>query len=522
MSETTANLALPLIAAAQAGKHVTHNEALAVLDTIVQLACLDKDLTAPPPSPVEGARYLIADASPTGAWTGLAGRIVHFHDGVWDGIAPKAGWIAYLADEDAFYRFDGTAWSTLSRTLSTLQDLGLLGLGTGADAENPFAAKLNTALWTARGTSEGGSGDLRLALNKAATENVLSLLLQTGFSARAEIGLLGDDSLTAKVSADGTGWAHAWRVLPNNGYVGFGSAAAPGGPLPVAPIFVSGSMTGALLQLENYSGSSSAVVNITARIARGTPAAPTGILAGDRFFGFFGRGCLATGGFSGNAVTFNGVAEEDFTATAQGTLVDFQTTEIGTVTRRSVVKFRGNGALELVARAGTPDLGLAPGQIVFDGTAAAFKGYQGTRWSRLTNLPRFSASMSADATIPAAAWTKVAFNTAEVNDQGAFVTATSRFVAAEAGTYTFGAGLAFRKSGGASPTALQARFYRNGAAAPRHRAAVTNLVDGVSTLSLTGTLALNAGDTVEVFAHFTGAAGGILAADSAFWGLATP
>ncbi|CAA2101474.1 hypothetical protein MBUL_01194 [Methylobacterium bullatum] len=521
MSLTTDSLALPLIAAAQAGKHVTHNEALIVLDRLVQLACLDKDLTAPPPSPTEGDRYLVAAAAPTGAWTGLSGHIVHFHDGVWNGLAPRAGWLAYLADEDAFYRFDGTAWTGLAATISALQNLVLLGLGTQADAENPFSAKLNKALWTARATAEGGTGDLRLALNKAATGNVLSLLMQTGFSGRAEIGLVGDDSLTAKVSADGNNWSHAWRALGNNGFVGFGSAASPGGPVPAAPLFVSGSSSSALLQLECYSAGSP-VANITARIARGTPAAPTGILAGDRFFGFFGRGYQATGGFSGNMVTFNGLAEEDFTATAQGTMVDFQTTEIGTSTRRSVVKFRGNGALELVARAGTPGTGLAPGQILFDGTAAAFKGYNGTRWSRLTNLPRFSAAMSADMTIPAGAWTKVAFNTAEVNDQGAFVPATNRFVAPEAGTYAFGMGLAFRRSGSASPTALQARFYRNGAASPHHRAGVTGLVDGVSTLALTATLALAAGDTVEVFAHFTGAEGGILAADTAFWGLAMP
>ncbi|CAA2137806.1 DUF2793 domain-containing protein [Methylobacterium bullatum] len=521
MSLTTDNLALPLIAAAQAGKHVTHNEALVVLDRLVQLACLDRDLTSPPPSPTEGDRYLVADAAPTGAWTGLTGHIVHFHDGVWTGLAPRAGWLAYLADEDAFYRFDGTAWTGLTATISALQNLVLLGLGTQADAENPFSAKLNKALWTARATAEGGTGDLRLALNKAATGNVLSLLMQTGFSGRAEIGLVGDDSLTAKVSADGASWSHAWRALGNSGFVGFGSSAAPGGPVPAAPLFVSGSSSSALLQLECYSAGSP-VANITTRIARGTPAAPTGILAGDRFFGFFGRGYQATGGFSGNMVTFNGLAEEDFTATAQGTLVDFQTTEIGTSTRRSVVKFRGNGALELVPRAGTPGAGLAPGQILFDGTAAAFKGYNGTRWSRLTNLPRFAAAMSADATIPAGVWTKVAFNTAEVNDQGAFVPATNRFVAPEPGTYTFGVGLAYRRIGSASPTALQARFYRNGTASPRHRAGVTGLVDSVSTLALTATLTLAAGDTVEVFAHFTGAEGGILAADTAFWGLAMP
>lgn len=522
MPQTTPNLALPLIAAGQAGKHVTHNEALALLDGLVHLTCLDKDLAAPPAAPAEGDRYLVAAGAPTGAWTGLSGRIVRFRDGVWESLEPRAGWLTYLTDERAFHVYDGAAWTDLSRTLVALQNLGLLGLGTGADAENPFAAKLNKALWTARGTAEGGSGDLRTVLNKAAPDNVLSLLMQTGFSARAEIGLLGEDGLSAKVSANGTSWAHAWRVQPNNGFVGFGSAAGPGGPVPAAPLFVSGSSSAALFQLECYAGAGSPVANITTRIARGTPAAPSGILAGDRFFGFFGRGFQATGGFSGNMVTFNGVAEEDFTAAAQGTLVDFQTTEIGTATRRSVVKFRGSGALELVPRAGLPATGLAPGQIVFDGAAGAFAAYDGTRWSRLTNLPRFSAALSANATIPAGAWTKVAFASAEPNDQGGFVPATNRFVAPVAGTYAFGAGLAYRRIGSASPTALQARFHRNGAAVPCQRAAATGLVDGVSTLTLTALLALEAGDAVEVFAHLTGAEGGLLAADTAFWGLCLP
>jgi len=41
MSETTAHLALPFIMAAQAQKHVTHNEALRILDGIVQLSVKD-------------------------------------------------------------------------------------------------------------------------------------------------------------------------------------------------------------------------------------------------------------------------------------------------------------------------------------------------------------------------------------------------------------------------------------------------------------------------------------------------
>jgi hypothetical protein len=58
MSETI-HLALPYIAASQAQKHVTHNEALRMLDALVMLSVKDRDLSAPPGSPEEGDRYLV-------------------------------------------------------------------------------------------------------------------------------------------------------------------------------------------------------------------------------------------------------------------------------------------------------------------------------------------------------------------------------------------------------------------------------------------------------------------------------
>ena len=60
MSDTTTHLLLPYILAAQAQKHVTHNEALRILDGLVQLSVLDRDLTAPPGSPAEGDRDIVA------------------------------------------------------------------------------------------------------------------------------------------------------------------------------------------------------------------------------------------------------------------------------------------------------------------------------------------------------------------------------------------------------------------------------------------------------------------------------
>jgi hypothetical protein len=97
MDETTL-LKLPYIMAAQAQKHVTHNEAIRSLDALVQLSVLDRDLAAPPVSPVDGARYIVA-ASPTGAWAGQAGRIAAWQDGAWSFHVPREGWLCWIADE---------------------------------------------------------------------------------------------------------------------------------------------------------------------------------------------------------------------------------------------------------------------------------------------------------------------------------------------------------------------------------------------------------------------------------------
>ena len=108
--DNTPNLQLPYLIAAQAQKHVTHNEALRALDAIVQLLVLDKDLASPPGSPTDGSRYIVA-ASPTGAWAGQAGKIAAWQDGTWLFYTPREGWLAWVADEDKIYAYTGTAWA---------------------------------------------------------------------------------------------------------------------------------------------------------------------------------------------------------------------------------------------------------------------------------------------------------------------------------------------------------------------------------------------------------------------------
>jgi hypothetical protein len=216
MTDTTANLALPELIAAQAQKHVTVNEALRVLDALVQLAVLDRDLTLPPEEPAEGARWIVA-AGASDAWSGHDGEVAAWQDGGWSFYAPQTGWLCYVVDEGALVAWSGTAWADAIFTPSALNDVAMFGVGTGADETNPFSAKLNNALWTARATGDGGDGTLRYKMSKESADKTLSVLFQDNFSGRAEIGLTGDDNFHFKVSPDGSSWTDAIVIDKSTG-----------------------------------------------------------------------------------------------------------------------------------------------------------------------------------------------------------------------------------------------------------------------------------------------------------------
>ncbi|MDQ0509754.1 DUF2793 domain-containing protein [Ancylobacter amanitiformis] len=111
MSETTPLLALPLLAAAQAQKHVTHNEALLQLDALAQLAVIDRVHTTPPGGAVAGDRYLVAPGA-GGDWAGRDGQIA-LQDGGWTFLVPRAGWRLFVAAERTTLVHTGTGWADL-------------------------------------------------------------------------------------------------------------------------------------------------------------------------------------------------------------------------------------------------------------------------------------------------------------------------------------------------------------------------------------------------------------------------
>ena len=209
--DQTPNLLLPYIMAAQAQKHVTHNEAIKRLDAIVHLAVVDRDLTAPPGSPVEGARYIVGP-SPTGAWAGQTNAIAAYQDGAWAFYTPLEGWLAWIADEDVLTSWSGTAWSPVSSATS-VNPTPLVGVNATADATNKLSVSSSAVLF-----NHIGNGT-QVKLNKAASTDTASFLFQDGFSGRAEIGLTGNDDFHFKVSPDGTTWKDALIIDKTSGAV---------------------------------------------------------------------------------------------------------------------------------------------------------------------------------------------------------------------------------------------------------------------------------------------------------------
>lgn len=214
MPDLSPILSLPLILPAQAQKHVTHNEALRLLDVMVQLAVLNRNLNAAPALPAIGDRHIVATGA-MGVWAGQVGKIAVYTVTGWQFFTPLAGWQAHVLAESVTVVYSGLVWAAPPAQSTA----AIFGVNATADTTNRLTVQSAATL-----LNHNGSGH-QVKVNKAGVGDTASLLFQTGFSGRAEMGLAGNDAFSIKVSADGTTFNDALSADPASGTVSLAKPA---------------------------------------------------------------------------------------------------------------------------------------------------------------------------------------------------------------------------------------------------------------------------------------------------------
>ena len=208
MQDLSARLSLPFILPSQAQKHVTHNEALTRLDIAAQLAVEAIDATTPPSAPEAGQVWALGPA-PTGDWAGEGDRLAAFVNEAWLFVTPGEGWRALDTSDGRLYRRVGAGWEPLAPPI--LDNLDGVGINATHDSTNRLAVSAPATLLNHEGAGH------QLKINKAAAGDTASLLFQTGFGGRAEMGTGGSDDFAVKVSADGAVWTTALSIEAASG-----------------------------------------------------------------------------------------------------------------------------------------------------------------------------------------------------------------------------------------------------------------------------------------------------------------
>jgi hypothetical protein len=106
---TTPRLGLEQIQPGQAQKELSHNEALALLDLLVQPVVEAIGTNDPPTTPIAGQAWIVGTA-PSGDWADHAGALAGWTDGGWRFVVPFEGLCAWSAENHGIARFSGIAW----------------------------------------------------------------------------------------------------------------------------------------------------------------------------------------------------------------------------------------------------------------------------------------------------------------------------------------------------------------------------------------------------------------------------
>ncbi len=109
---TTPHFPLPYLFAAQAGKEITHNEALLLIDLLLHRRVLAVGGNpANLLTPTDGQAWIVA-TNATGDWAGRDGQIALFGAGAWRYISPPNGMMVWVESSGGWMRRNGQVWQT--------------------------------------------------------------------------------------------------------------------------------------------------------------------------------------------------------------------------------------------------------------------------------------------------------------------------------------------------------------------------------------------------------------------------
>lgn len=224
--DATPRLSLPYVAAGQAQKHITVNEAFARLDGLVQLAIESRAVAAQPALPGDGAIHILPAGATGAAWNGqAAGVLARYEAGAWDLLAPAAGWLAWVKDEGVAVVFDGAAWTPLSSTFKSL-----------TAARSPFLASTRFEILEQEVTLSGAA--------TATTVMIPSRAIVLGVSTRTGVAVTGATSYSCGVAGDTGKFGSSLGVAKNASNIGVIGPTAYYADTPVVITAAGGSFTG--------------------------------------------------------------------------------------------------------------------------------------------------------------------------------------------------------------------------------------------------------------------------------------
>ncbi len=129
----THRLGLPLLHAGQAQKEIWHNEALALLDLMVQPVVLTTGTTEPPATPGVGDCHVVGEGG-QGAWAGRDHMIAGWTDAGWRFVAPVEGMRFLIAGSMMPLTFVDGVWVAGALAVSEVSVNGVKVVGAQAEA----------------------------------------------------------------------------------------------------------------------------------------------------------------------------------------------------------------------------------------------------------------------------------------------------------------------------------------------------------------------------------------------------